>query len=72
MTAEVERFLALLATRRAPRTVDAYRRDLEHVSAFLGASPATASTDDLERYLAELRAAGRSSHGRSRRARPSA
>ena len=67
MTAEVERFLALLATRRAPRTVDAYRRDLEHVSAFLGASPATASTDDLERYLAELRAAGRAPSTLARR-----
>ncbi len=58
MTADVERFLALLATRRAARTVEAYRRDLDHVSAFLDGSPATATTDDLERYLAELRAAG--------------
>jgi integrase/recombinase XerD len=58
MDPPVEGFLALLATRRAARTVEAYRRDLEHVSAFLGASPATATTDDLERYLAELRAAG--------------
>jgi integrase/recombinase XerD len=58
VTPEVERFLALLAARRAPRTVDAYRRDLTHVSAFLGGSPANATTDDLERYLAELRAAG--------------
>jgi hypothetical protein len=54
----LEGFLALLATRRAPRTVDAYRRDLAHVSAFLGRSPAEATTEDLERYLAELRAAG--------------
>jgi integrase/recombinase XerD len=58
MDPPVEGFLALLATRRAARTVEAYRRDLEQVSAFLGASPATATTDDLERYLAELRAAG--------------
>jgi integrase/recombinase XerD len=54
----VERFLALLATRRAPRTVDAYRRDLRHFAAFLGRSPADAPTGDLERYLAELRASG--------------
>jgi integrase/recombinase XerD len=54
----VERFLALLATRRAPRTVDAYRRDLRHFAAFLGRSPADATTGDLERYLAELRASG--------------
>jgi integrase/recombinase XerD len=51
-------FLALLAARRAPRTVDAYRRDLAHLRAWLGRSPATASTDDLERYLAQLRADG--------------
>ena len=29
-----------------------------HLTAFLGGSPASATTDDLERYLAELRAAG--------------
>ena len=56
---EVRRFLALLAARRAPRTVEAYRRDLAHLTAFLGASPARRDADDLERYLAELRAAGR-------------
>src|SRR5262245_26744795 len=55
---EVEGFLALLATRRSPRTVEAYRRDLAHLSTFLEAPPARATTDDLERYLAELRAAG--------------
>src|SRR5712691_3380793 len=55
----VEGFLALLAARRAPRTVEAYRQDLAQLSAFLGYSPAPATTEDLERYLAELRAAGR-------------
>jgi integrase/recombinase XerD len=55
----VDGFLALLATRRAPRTVEAYRRDLEQLTDFLGHSPAKATTEDLERYLAELRAAGR-------------
>jgi integrase/recombinase XerD len=54
----VDGFLALLATRRAPRTVEAYRRDLAQLSAFLGRPPAGATTEDLERYLAELRAAG--------------
>ena len=58
MTPEVERFLALLATRRAPRTVEAYRRDLGQLTAFLGGSPADAKTEDLERYLAGLRADG--------------
>jgi integrase/recombinase XerD len=55
----VEGFLALLAARRAPRTVEAYRRDLTQLAAFLGHSPSKATTEDLERYLAELRAAGR-------------
>jgi integrase/recombinase XerD len=55
---QVDRFLALLAARRAPRTVEAYRRDLADLTAFLGRSPAEATTEDLEQYLAELRAAG--------------
>jgi integrase/recombinase XerD len=55
---QIEGFLALLAARRAPRTVEAYRRDLAHLATFLGSSPARATVEDLERYLAELRAAG--------------
>jgi integrase/recombinase XerD len=54
----VESFLALAAARLAPRTVDAYRRDLAHFAARLEAPAANATGDDLERYLAELRAAG--------------
>jgi integrase/recombinase XerD len=65
---QVDGFLALLAARRAPRTVEAYRRDLAHLRLFLGASPATATPDDLERYLAELRAAGLSPATIARRA----
>ena len=55
---DVDGFLALAAARLAPRTVEAYRRDLAALAAWLGRSPASATTDDLERYLAELRAAG--------------
>ena len=54
----VEGFLALLAARRAPRTVEAYRRDLAHAVAALRRPLDSASTEDLERYLAEQRAAG--------------
>jgi integrase/recombinase XerD len=64
----VDGFLALLATRRAPRTVDAYRRDLAQIAAFLGAPPSRATTDDLERYLAQLRSDGRSPATIARRA----
>jgi integrase/recombinase XerD len=55
---EVDGFLALLAARRAPKTVDAYRRDLRALADWLGGPPSKATTDDLERWLAELRAAG--------------
>jgi integrase/recombinase XerD len=58
MDADVEGFLALLAARRAPRTVDAYRRDLAVLSAYLGKPLADASVDELERYSAQLRADG--------------
>jgi integrase/recombinase XerD len=63
----VSSFLALTAARLAPRTVDAYRRDLEHFSAWSGASPSAAAVDDLERYLAQLRADGLSSATIARR-----
>jgi integrase/recombinase XerD len=55
---EVEGFLALLAARRAPRTVEAYRRDLTAVAAWLDHALGRATADELERYLAELRARG--------------
>src|SRR5579862_2611940 len=54
----VEGFLALSAARLAPRTVDAYRRDLAHLARWLGRSPADAGADDLAAYVAQLRADG--------------
>ena len=54
----VERFLAVLAARRAPRTVEAYRRDLADLAAFLRGSPAKADADDIRGWLADLRARG--------------
>jgi integrase/recombinase XerD len=55
---DVEGFLALAAARLAPRTVEAYRRDLAHLAGWLGGSPSEASTDDLTAYVAQLRADG--------------
>ena len=55
---EVEGFLAVAAARLAPRTVEAYRRDLDALGAWLKHSPATATREELERYLADLRAEG--------------
>jgi len=64
----VASFLALLAARRAPRTVDAYRRDLADLAAFLGHTPATASADDVHGWLADLRARGQAPSSIVRRA----
>ena len=55
---EVDGFLAVLAAQRAPLTVDAYRRDLRSLSAWLGRTAGSATTDDLERWLAAMRADG--------------
>jgi integrase/recombinase XerD len=55
---DLDSFLALLATRRAPRTVDAYRCDLAQLATWRGGPVAEATTEELERWLAEMRAAG--------------
>ena len=55
---EVEGFLALLAASRAPRTVEAYSRDLAALGAYLGKPVTKASLEELERYTATLRADG--------------
>ncbi len=57
---DLEGFLALLAATRAPRTVDAYRRDLLDLAAHVERPLKAVTTEEIERYLAELRAAGRS------------
>ena len=54
----VEGFLALLAARRSPRTVEAYRRDLADFARFRGGSPATATGEDVQDWLTDLRARG--------------
>ncbi len=54
----VESFLAVLRTTRAPRTVEAYRRDLGQLREWLGRPVGTVTTEELERYLAQLRADG--------------
>jgi integrase/recombinase XerD len=66
--AAVEGFLALLAARRAPRTVEAYRRDLADLAAHLGGPPATASAEQVEAWLADLRARGQAPSSVARRA----
>src|ERR1043166_988131 len=48
---EVEGFLALLAARRAPKTVDAYKRDPPALEDWLGGPPAKATPAALARSL---------------------
>jgi integrase/recombinase XerD len=55
---DVESFLALLAARRASSTVDAYRRDLRALRAAVDKPLAEATVDELEQYVAQLRADG--------------
>jgi integrase/recombinase XerD len=65
---EVDRFLAVASARLAPRTIDSYRRDLKSLAEWLGRPPSSATTEELEGYLAELRAAGRAGTTIARRA----
>jgi integrase/recombinase XerD len=58
MDRDVESFLALLAARRAPRTVEAYRRDLETLRAYLDKPVGDATREDIELYTAQMRADG--------------
>jgi integrase/recombinase XerD len=58
MSPAVESFLALSSARLAPRTVEAYRRDLAGLEAWLGGSPADCTPDQLAAYVAQLRADG--------------
>jgi integrase/recombinase XerD len=64
---DLDSFLALLAAQRAPRTVEAYRRDLAAFGEWLGGPISRTSVEELETYLAELRAAGLSSATIARR-----
>jgi site-specific recombinase XerD len=64
---DVQRFLLALAARCSPRTVDAYRRDLEGLATFLARPVGEAKVDDLERWVASMRAAGRASSTIARR-----
>ena len=63
---ELDGFLALLATRRAPRTVEAYRRDLTHVTERLG-KPLGSASDGRPAHLP--RRAARATVSRPRRSR---
>nr|MBA3348799.1 tyrosine recombinase [Actinomycetota bacterium] len=65
--AELDGFLGLLASSRAPRTVEAYRRDLMQLAQWLDGPVSAATTEDLERWVAQMRADGRAATTVARR-----
>jgi len=65
--AELDGFLSLLASSRAPRTVEAYRRDLIQLAQWLDGPVSAATTEDLERWVAQMRADGRAATTVARR-----
>jgi integrase/recombinase XerD len=56
MHRHIETFLEMMAAERgaSPRTLDAYRRDLEDLAGNLKADIATAQADDVRRYMARM------------------
>ena len=64
---DVEGYLLLLAARRSPRTVDAYRRDLTSFAAALDCPVGDATTEQIEEWLATMRAEGRAASTIARR-----
>ena len=58
MSSAVDSFLALSTARLAPRTVEAYKRDLRDLERWLGGAPDDATNDQIAAYLAQLRADG--------------
>ncbi len=64
---DLDRYLLLLAARRSPRTVDAYRRDLASLAASRAGNVGDASIEDLESWLAAMRADGLSPSTLARR-----
>jgi integrase/recombinase XerD len=64
---DVERFLLTLQARRSPRTVDAYRRDLKAFATARGGHVADATVEDVESWLAGMRADGLASSTIARR-----
>jgi integrase/recombinase XerD len=65
---DVSRFLAVSSARLAPRTIDAYRRDLAAFCDWFGKPLAKVERTDVEHYLAELRGEGLAATTISRRA----
>ena len=55
---DLDRWLLMLGAQRSPRTVDAYRRDVGSLAASRGGVAGEATSDEIERWLAQMRADG--------------
>jgi len=64
---DVESYLLLLAAHRSPRTVDAYRRDLASLATTLDGPVGGVTTEQIEAWLATMRADGRAASTIARR-----
>jgi integrase/recombinase XerD len=64
---DVQAFLAVSAARLAPRTVEAYRRDLIALATGLGKPVGAATTEDIEAHLTSMRGQGLASTTIARR-----
>jgi len=64
---ELDSFLAVSRARLAPRTVESYRRDLKDFLRWFGRELGQADQEDIESYLADLRAEGRTNATLARR-----
>ncbi len=69
MTLTIETFLEMMTAERgaSPRTLEAYRRDLDDFAAFLKSDIAKASSDDLRGYLTHMQRAAMAPRTASRR-----
>jgi integrase/recombinase XerD len=64
---DLERFLLTLQARRSPRTVEAYRRDLTALRAVVDKNVADITTEEIEGWVATMRADGLAASTISRR-----
>lgn len=69
MNHKIETFLEMLAVERgaSPRTLEAYRRDLEDFTSVLKSDPASADVAQLRRYLDHMNRAGLAARTAARR-----
>jgi len=64
---ELDRWLLMLGAQRSPRTVDAYRRDVETLARSRGGPAGDATTAEVESWLAAMRADGLAASTQARR-----